>query len=248
MNSVAAIILAAGKGSRINAQNTNKVLLTLAGKPMIGYTVDILNKLNISTIIVVVGHQKQQVKKYLGNKVEYMTQKRQLGTGHAVMQAMKALPESCSEVIVLYGDHSSFYTPDMLKNIIRSHKQNKADMTFVTVRKKDPAGYGRILRDDKGNLLGIREHKNASPAERKIKEINAGAYCYSLPFLNTYLTEIKKDPIKGEYYLTDLLSIALLNNCRVNPYLINDELISVGVNTLQELALADTIMKKRLPQ
>lgn len=244
--STAAIVLAAGKGSRINAHNKNKVLYQLADKPMISYTVDLLFKADVSPIIVVVGFQKQKVMNYLGEKFVYIKQGKLLGTGHAVKRAMKAIPKKTKNILVLYGDHSTFYSTLMINKLINHHQQTNAAMTFISVKKNNPKGYGRILRDKSGNVLGIREQKDATEKEKKITEINSGTYCFKADFLNKYLSKIKKNPVKGEYYLTDLVEIGLKGRHDIQAIKEKDEKVSLGINTREELAEADRQMRKKL--
>lgn len=248
MKNIGAIVLAAGKGTRINAKLINKVLYPLAGKPMIGYAEDLLKGIDVSPIVVVVGFKKEKLMKYLdgGSGYIFVNQGRLLGTGDAVKKAIKALPNSAKDTLVLYGDHSAFYKPKMVKDFIKYHRKTKAVMSFLTVERKNPKGYGRIIRDMDGKVLGIREQKDANAQEKKIKEINTGAYCFKVNFLTKYLPKINKNPIKGEYYLTDLVALAINDKLTVEAVKINDELISLGINSLQELKEADRQMKKLL--
>lgn len=244
MSNVAAIILAAGEGTRINAKNINKVLYPIANKPMLGYTFDLAINLKLSPIVVVIGFKKKQIKSYIKDDCIFVDQGKLLGTGHAVKRAVRAIPNSCKEVIVLYGDHSAFFKAIMIKQLIQKHRKSKAVMTFISVDRKNPTGYGRVLRTSFGKISGIREEKNASPQEKKIKEINTGTYCFSTKFLNDYLLKIRKNPEKGEYLLTDLAEIAIRDNLVVQAYKVDDELVSLGVNTLKELKEVDKLMRK----
>lgn len=246
ITNIAAIVLAAGKGTRIQAKTKNKIMYPLAGKPMISYTMDLLKKIGAKPIVVVVGFQKQEVINFLGKSGIIVNQKSLLGTGHAVQVAINKLPKDIEDSIVLYADHSAFYELFMMEDLIKHHRKRKALMTFLTVDKKNPTGYGRILRNNKGNILGIREEKNTSLKERKIKEINTGAYCFKLSFLKNYLPKIKKNPLKGEFYLTDLVELALKDGLKVASIKIKDEIVSIGVNTPEELMHADRLMRKRL--
>ena len=249
MKEITAIILAAGKGTRIKADKTNKVLLPLAQKPMVVYIIDLLQSLQISPIIVVVGHQSHKVKSYFKNlqyRIKFVNQGRLLGTGHAVKKALPAIPTDKKLVLILHGDHSSFYKLWMIKQIIKKHLESKAALTFVTVDKQSTNELGRILRDEQGKVYAIKEFKNASEKERKIKEINVGTYCCSVDFLKKYLTKIKKDPLKQEYYLTDLVGLAFRNGEKVEAVKLVDESISFGVNTREELRIADQLMQQKL--
>lgn len=247
MNSrIAAIVLAAGRGTRLNSIGKNKVLLPLAGKPMIGYTMAVLQKLKINPILVVVGFRGDKVKAYLGGSYTYVHQGQLLGTGHAVKKALPHLPSEIRYVVVLYGDHSAFYRPEILENLIRRHHDTAADITLLTVTRQNPTGYGRIVRDGGGNVVGIREEKNASEDEKKITEINSGTYCFKTTFLKKFIPKIKKNPVAKEYYLTDLVELAIKYQCHLEAWKINDENVSVGVNTPSELEEADRLMQARI--
>lgn len=246
MKNIGAIVLAAGKGTRIKAQLRNKVLYPLAGKPMIGYTAELLKNTDVFPIVMVVGFKKQKLMRYLGSGFIFLDQGRLLGTGHAVKKAIDVLPKQTKEVLVLYGDHSAFYTPKMMKDFMRHHRKSKAVMTFLSVDKRSPTGYGRIIRDENGKVTGIREEKDATDEEMKIKEINTGAYCFKVGFLRSYLPKIKKNPVKGEYYITDLVELAINDGLNVGAIKVDDELVSLGINTLGELKEADRRMRERL--
>ena len=246
MNDLAAILLAAGKGTRINAEKTNKILIPLAGKPMISYSLDVIRKLKLKTILVVVGFKSREVKTALGNELIYVNQKRLMGTGHAVKVSLASLPNNIQDVIVFYADHSSFYSVTMLKHLIRKHNLSDSVITFLTVVKKNPSDYGRILRDKQGKVIGIREEKNASKKEKQIKEINSGTYCFKVNFLKKYLLKVRKDPVKQEYLLTDLVELAIADNLKVETMKVRDEVVSLGINTMEELRYAEKLMKRRL--
>lgn len=245
MENVATIILAAGKGTRIHANLRNKVLYPLAGKPMIGYTTDTLKATGIYPIVVVVGFKKNKVMEYLGNEFIFIDQGKLLGTGHAVKKAIKYLPAKTKHTLVLNADDSAFYTPQILRKMVKRHLNTLAEITFLTVEKKNPTGYGRIIRDKKGQVAGIQEEKNASVEEQKIKEINTGTYCFSLEFLKKHLTKIKKDAFKGEYYITDLVEIAVKGKLKVETVKIDSQAF-FGINTMEELKDADRRMRKKL--
>ncbi|MCH7951368.1 NTP transferase domain-containing protein [Patescibacteria group bacterium] len=246
MKNVAAIVLAAGKGTRINALTTNKVLFPLAGKPMIGYTAELLRKTGVSPIVVVVGFKGKEVMRFLGRGFVYVNQGKLLGTGHAVQKAMTKLPQETKQTLVLNGDDSAFYTPQLLKDLINLHLRSHAVMTVLSVERKDPIGYGRILRDRNGEVTGIREERDVTEKEKRIKEINTGAYCFSVSFLRKYLNNIRKNPVKGEYYLTDLAELAVKDNLDVEAVKVDDETVSLGVNSLEELKQADRLMRQKL--
>lgn len=245
-NTFAAIILAAGKGTRLNSNIKNKVLQPLAGRPMIDYTVDTLKKVGLKTLLFIIGFKSDGVKEHLGDQYLYAQQAKRLGTGHAVKIALSTLPYQTSDVIVLYGDHSAFYSPEMIQKLIYHHLQTNGQISLLTAIADGNTDYGRILRDENQQIIGIREVKDASSQELKIKEINPGCYCFSVEFLKNYLPQIKKNPLKGEYYLTDLVALAVNNQIPIQNYKVPIEAIGVGVNTAEQLASANQLMHQKL--
>ncbi len=245
MKKLDAIILAAGRGSRMKATDTNKCLFPLNGKPMIRYPLEALKQLGIKKPIIVVSFAKESVIKELGSEVTYADQKDPTGTATAMMAGLTQLDPSVEEVIVLYGDHSAFYGADILMKLIDIHRRAEADMTLVTVVVIDPTGYGRVIRDDQQNLLEIVEEKNASASQREIKEINSGNAIYKVSFLKKLLPQIRKNELTGEYYLTDIVKLGLDQEYRIESMISYDEGLSLGVNTPQQLAAAEAYMKQK---
>jgi len=239
MDNTAVVILAAGKGTRIKSKNINKVVLPLAGKPMISYVVAKLLNMKLPDIFVVVGFAKKSVMEVLGNKVKYVIQKKRMGTASAVRAAINDI-ESFNTVLILQGDDSAFYPRALLENLLLAHQKKSPVITLLTVKKKNPLGLGRIKRK-KGKVMAIVEEKNASDEERKINEINAACYVFSVPFLKKYLPKIKLNPLKKEYYLTDLVEIAVKNELPIETYTAPEK-IFMGVNTQEELKLAQDKM------
>ncbi len=238
-----AIILAAGKGTRINAKDTNKCLFPIGGKPMIRYPLEALRVLGIKKPIVVVGFARESIQKALGDSVVYAVQEEANGTAKALEAGVAKLAPDVSQVIVLYGDHSAFYNADVLKNLIDTHTASRADMTLVTVVMSNPTGYGRIVRDAQGNLVKIVEEKNATDAQRAIKEINSGNGMYACGFLRDLLPKIEANELTKEYYLTDILKLGLEGGYKVETLVSRDESLSMGVNTPEQLAAAEAHMR-----
>lgn len=243
-SSVGVIILAAGKGKRMNAKKQNKVTFSLADKPIISHIVEFMYSLSVQTIVIVVGHAKESVIKVLKEyKVFYAEQKKRLGTGHAVACALKKLPPEISDVIVVYGDDAVLYTEKQLpiiRQLIEKHHASKSNVTFLTIEKENPFGLGRIVRDSKDNLLSIVEEKDASEAQKKITEINPGCFVFGVQFLKKYLPLIKKSDVTGEYYLTSLIDLALRDKEKIST-IRGGKLLWRGVNTPSELIEAEKI-------
>lgn len=246
MNKLAVIILGAGKGTRIKATNNlNKVVYKLNGKPMIDYSVSLFESLKISPIIAVVGYASSSVKQILKHRVIYAVQKQQLGTGHALKIGFAKVPHDTQDVLSVYGDDSAFYTQKLIKSLVKTHHQTNSDITFVTIEKQHPQGMGRIYRDSQGKVLAIVEEKNATSEQKKIIEINTGLYCFKKSFLYKYLDKIKLNPVSHEYYLTDLIEIAISGHRKVTTLKWPDKNIWFGVNTREELEQAVKLKKSR---
>lgn len=240
---IATIILAAGKGKRMNSKTVNKVVLPLHGKPMIMYTIERLEKLKINPIIIVVGFAKKSILElsYLNKSIIFAEQKKRLGTAHAVSCALKKIPHFVTDSIVLQGDDSAFYKESIIKNLIKRHFEKKADFTFLTIELDNPFGLGRILRDKKGHLIGSIEEKDATEEEKKIKEINPALYIFKIKFLQQFLKKVKKSKITGEYYLPDLIRIAIKHKKKIETVQAG-KIPWRGVNTKEELEEAKKLL------
>jgi bifunctional UDP-N-acetylglucosamine pyrophosphorylase/glucosamine-1-phosphate N-acetyltransferase len=240
----AAIVLAAGKGSRMNAKTKNKVAFKLSGQPMISYTVKHILESGINQIIAVVGYQADSVKAALGDQVVYATQAQQQGTGDAIKSAIPFIPPHVKTVLTVYGDDSAFYPPELFTEMVNKKDLLGCDVLFLTIHKDDPTGLGRIVRDENNKVVRIVEEKSATDEEKKIQEINTGFYCFNRSFLEEYISHIQKDPISGEYYLTDMIEIALKNGKKVEALFIKDGAIWQGINNRRDLARVKSIKLK----
>ena len=241
----AAVILAAGEGTRIKARRKNKVVYLLAGKPMIWYSVQTIRKTGIKKIIAVVKFWAASVKKALGKSVEYATQGEKKGTAAALEVGIKALRSPIKYVLVMYGDDSAFYTPELLKFIINQHQKHRAEVTVLSIKVTDPTGLGRVVRGSDGQITKIIEEKVATEEEKKIKEINTGCYCFNLGFLRQYLPKIEINSISFEYYLTDIVDVALRNGRKVYVCLYPDSTIWHGINDRSQWAKARLLKIKQ---
>lgn len=237
---LAAIILAAGKGTRMESKKVNKVTMRLANKPMILHTVELLEELDIKKIIVVVGFAKESVMKLLDKRVSFVEQKKRLGTAHAVAISLKKLGNQIKNVLVLNGDDSAFYSKDTIEKLVNKHFDKNPSFTFLTIEKENPYGLGRIVRDKKGNVISIIEEKDASKNLREIKEVNPACYIFTVKFLKKYLPKVEKSKVTGEYYLTSLIDIGIKNKEKIET-LRAGKLTWRGVNTREELAEAERL-------
>lgn len=242
---IQAIILAAGKGTRMKATDTNKCLFPVNGKPMIRYPLEALSKLGITKPVVVVGFAKDSIRQELGDSVIYATQELPDGTASALRAGLEKITPEVTDVIVLYGDHSTMYDEHVLQELIDSHISKQADMTLVTVVMNSPAGYGRIVRDKQGKLQEIVEEKNATDLQRQIKEINSGNGIYKVKTLVRLLPKIQKNELTQEYYLTDILKLGIDDGMRVEALRSDDEALSMGVNTPEQLAALENFARLR---
>lgn len=236
-----AIILAGGKGTRMKSKAVNKVAMHLANKPMILHTVELLESLGIKNIVVVVGFAKESVMNILEKKVEFAEQKKRLGTAHAVKVALQKIHRDISDVLVLNGDDSAFYSKDIIYELIKKHFADKSSFTFLTIEKDNPYGLGRVVRDRDGKVKAMVEEKDASLKQRKINEVNPGCYVFKLDFLKKYLPFVKKSPITGEYYLTSLIGIGIEHGEKIET-LKGGKLMWRGVNTKDELLEAEEMI------
>ncbi|API87352.1 bifunctional UDP-N-acetylglucosamine diphosphorylase/glucosamine-1-phosphate N-acetyltransferase GlmU [Francisella uliginis] len=246
--SLSVVILAAGKGSRMNS-NKPKVLQTLAGKPLIEHVVESVEKLNPDNIVVVTGHLKEQVENILdGRDIKFVYQEEQLGTGHAVLQTLPHLKSQ--KVLILYGD-VPLISPEVLDNLVST--THDYDLGVLTAFVENPKGLGRIVRDKFGSVSEIVEEKDANDVQRQIKEINTGIYCAHKNLLEKWLPNLEANNAQKEYYLTDIVTFAKNDRLSINVTHPIDEFEILGVNDRQQLAdlertwqrtIADRIMAK----
>lgn len=239
-----AIILAAGKGTRMKSK-LYKVLHPVSGKPMVEHIINRVSETNPDEIITIVGHGAEQVKAQLGERSEYALQAEQLGTGHAVLQAASFLEGKKGTTLVISGD-TPLLTTETLNNLFEYHQGKNASATILTAQAQNPTGYGRIIRDHVGIVGKIVEQKDASPEEARVKEINTGTYCFDNEALFTALNKVGTNNAQGEYYLTDIIEILKEDGNTVAAYQTENFEESMGVNDRIALAKANEIMRKRI--
>ncbi|MFA7543422.1 MAG: 2-amino-4-hydroxy-6-hydroxymethyldihydropteridine diphosphokinase [Candidatus Cloacimonadaceae bacterium] len=246
MKALAAIVLAAGKGTRMKSEYA-KVIFPIAEKPMVQRVVDTAVNLNCQRIAVVIGWQKESVIACLSpdSRIVFAEQTEQLGTGHAVQVAEYALEGFEGDVFILCGD-VPLLTAQTLQKLYKAHKETGAAATVLTAILKDAGKYGRMLRDERGKIKGIVEYKDASEEERKIQEFNTGIYCFDKAQLFRALAEIKNENEQGEYYLTDTLSILYKAGEIVEGVVLEDLMEVSGVNSQEQLAELEDIYVDRV--
>ena len=239
-----AIVLAAGQGTRMKSK-LYKVLHPVMGRPMVQHVVNQLNKLELEKVITVVGFGAGKVKEQLGDASSFVTQKEQLGTGHAVRQAESLLSGEEGTTIVVSGD-TPLLTHQTIEAMLNHHDGEKAKATVLTAQAPDPAGYGRVVRNENGNVEKIVEHKDASPAELNLTEINTGTYCFDNAALFETLKQVSNDNAQGEYYLPDVLEILKNKNEKISAFQAPAFEETIGVNDRVALAQAEKLMKQRI--
>jgi len=244
---LAVIIMAAGKGTRMNDPSMAKVMYTINDEPLIGHVVDLALSIGAMQTVVIVGWQKQSVIDYLGARgdaVSWVEQSPQLGTGHAVMQAERVLSGFSGDVLVLSGDVPMLTGPTVLK-LLNEHRETGADVTVLTAVLDDASGYGRIKRNDEGFVTSIVEEKDASPEQKAIREINSGIYVFDARKLFEGLKHITPSNVQKEYYLTDLLGYFWNRGGGVGAVAATDPVEIQGINTVEQLEEARRLMGKR---
>ena len=244
-NEIKAVILAAGKGTRMKS-NTSKVLHKIFGKSVLGYVLD-SSKNIVSESFVIVGHHAKEVTAFVEknySSAKTVLQSPQLGTGHAVSMACPYLENFDGQVIILNGD-LPLMTEESIKKFIEYHNSKNSDLTIMSTILDDPANYGRIIREKDDSLKCIVEAKDASPEEISIKEINVGVYLLNWGKIKSAFSQLTTNNAQGEYYLTDIISWGKKNNLNVHAYILENSDESYGINSRKDLAYATKIMNER---
>ncbi|QEM67117.1 bifunctional UDP-N-acetylglucosamine diphosphorylase/glucosamine-1-phosphate N-acetyltransferase GlmU [Geobacter sp. FeAm09] len=246
MDNVAAIILAAGKGTRMKSSLV-KVLHPAAGRPMIDYPVMAARAAGAAPVVLVVGHQAEAVQGHFhtAGDIRCVLQQEQLGTGHAVACAREALAGFDGTVLILCGD-TPLLREETLKKLIEFHRAHRAALTVLSATVDDPHGYGRIVRNDGGAVLRIVEQKDAAPEELAIREINSGIYCMDAAFLFDNIDSVGSDNAQKEFYLTDLVAVAVNKGLACLALESGDAEEIMGVNDRGQLAEAARILRRRI--
>ena len=244
MQEIISIILAAGKGTRMKSDLV-KVLHPLLGVPMLSYPVELsLNDLKAEKTILVVGHQADKIKeKFKDPRIHFVLQEEQLGTGHAVLQALPFLQSFNGTVLILCGD-VPLVKMETLRSFIDTFWRNESNLSVLTAVVENPSGYGRIIRGPTGWLERIVEEKDGSDDEKLIREINTGIFCIKAPFLIDGLKEIGQENAQGEYYLTDLVEIGRKRGVRCSAHMVADPTEVMGINTRADLAVANEVLRQ----
>lgn len=245
MKNLTAIILAAGKGTRMRS-SLPKVMHNLLGKPLLSWGLDVVQEMGISRVQVVIGHGKNMLIPYLkGRGVTTILQEEQNGTGHAVACCRKSLQEFSGDVLILCGD-TPLLTASTLAAFLKLHRERRSDVSVLSAVADDPTGYGRIVRNDTGRFLSIVEEKDASSYVKEIHEINTGVYLVAVPLIFELLEHVRADNAQNEYYLTDIVGIGLASGLAVNAFCEASFEEAFGINSRLELSHAEDLLLKRL--
>lgn len=243
MDDVKIVILAAGLGKRMKSK-TPKVLHPLCGKPMLEYVLEIAAALSSHKPIVVVGHGGEEVIKMLDERAIPVHQGELLGTGHAVLKALETFASWPPVTLVLYGD-MPLLRRETIEELIKTHREKNPAITLLTVNSSESMGFGRIVRDESGNIIRVVEEAEATPEEKAITELNVGVYCFETRWLGEHLPLLKPHT-NGEYYLPDLIGIAIDGKDPVCTVTLKDTEEALGINTRVHLAIAEAAMRRRI--
>ncbi len=241
---VMTVIMAAGKGTRMKSEKS-KLVHKIYDKELVKRVTELAKQVGSDEVVAVVGHLREQVEAVLGDTVKYAYQDELLGTGHAVMQAKKYLQGKKGKVVILYGD-VPIIRKETLENLITKSYKNKEYATLLTAIYENPTGYGRIIRDEGGNIKAIVEEKDANMYEKEIKEINSGIYCFDIEELLSSLEYIKPNNAQGEYYLTDVIKIMNDKGLKTGAVIVEDNTEILGVNDRAQLELLTRVLRMRI--
>ncbi len=244
MNAPLAIVLAAGKGTRMKS-DLPKVLCTANGRPLVEYVLDTLRDAGVEKIVVVVGYKADEVKQQLASyeNIEYALQSEQRGTGHAVMMCTDNIKEHEGAVVVVAGD-SPMLQSTSIKSLLDDYSTSRPGCILGTLIHENPTGLGRIVRDDTGKFTGIVEEKDASEEQRKINEVNMSTYVFDGQKLLGALDRLTDENAQGEYYITDVPSIMMSDNEDVRALPVLKPIEALSVNTVEHLADVEAAMKQ----
>ena len=245
MEQLGIILLAAGQGTRMKSA-LPKVLHPLGGKALFLHVLETARRLRPERVAIVIGHGAQAVREaYAGSDVRWAMQEEQLGTGHAVLCAAAAFENFAGDVVILSGD-VPMIRAETLRGLIQHHREQHAAVTLLTTQFDDPKGYGRIVRDERGAMTAIVEEKDASEAQRAVREVNAGVYVAAAPFLFAALNGVKNDNRQGEYYLPDIIAIGLRQGKKIETVAVADGREVKGINSREELAFMEKHLRESI--
>lgn len=238
------VILAAGQGTRMKS-DVPKVLHPLAGRAMVLHALDTARQLTDALPVLVVGHGAEAVLEVVGERAVAVEQREQLGTGHAALQARDVLRGHADLVLVSYAD-MPLLTAETLSRLVQAQQLNAGPITMLTLKRDQPQGFGRVVRDDDGAVVEIVEESVATPQQLAIRELNAGVYCFQAAWLWEYIDQIPLTHPKREYYLTDVVGMAVDAGLAVEAVVCGDPEEGLGINTRVHLAEAERLLRRRI--
>lgn len=243
---LAAVILAAGKGTRMKSA-LPKVLHQVCGRPMLDHVINAVTKAGATKTVVIAGFGAQQVTDFVGGRATVVLQEEQLGTAHALLQAEDELTNFPGDLLVVCGD-TPLLRYQTLADLAHYHRETGAAATLLTAEMENPTGYGRVIRAQGGSVDRIVEQKDATPEELKVKEINTGVYCFKVAGLFAALKEITPANAQGEYYLTDIIQILNRKNLTVQAVTLTDAREVQGINDRKQLSEAEKVLRQRVTE
>ena len=247
---ITAVILAAGKGTRMQTSGNSeipKVMYELCGKPLLWYSIKNIKEAGIENIIVVDGYKKEKVEDYFKKSVQYAVQDEQLGTGHAAMMALPVVNDTTEAILICYGD-MPLYKSKTIKKLIGEFLERKPTIAMLSVHFDEPNqwSYGRIKKDEKGNVIGIVEQKDCTEEEKSIKECNPGFYIFDVAWFKENIEKLRSENAQHEYYLTDMIQIAKEQDKTIISIAVERETEALGVNTPEQLKIAEEVLNNEL--
>lgn len=244
-NNISVIVLGGGKGTRMKDPRP-KLLREICGRPMLSYTLENLRRVGIADLVLVVGYRKREIIKIFAGAIEFAVQKNPKGgTADAAQSGLPFVSRESKTLIVVNGDDSAFYKPETIEEVLKIHRDRERKLTFVSLIKEDPTGLGRVIRGKNGLITKIVEEKDATSKERKIKEVNDGLYIFDREWFSKNIGKVKKGP-QGEYYLVDLVKLAIVQGDRMATYTLPNDDEWHGINTPEQLIEAEKKMRERL--
>lgn len=250
MEKYAAVILAAGKGTRMNegqAAPIPKVMFPIADRPIIDWSVDLIREAGVQKVVLVVGYKKELIEEHFGDRVEYAVQEEQLGTGHAAAQAKAVLAGKAESVIVFYGDNP-LYHPETVGKLIKLYEDEKPTIAMLSVNFDDPKfwAFGRIVKDEQGHVVDIVEQKDCTEAQLEIKESNPGFYIFDAEWFWANCDKLSTNNAQHEYYLTDMIKIAASQGKKVVAMPVQETIEALGINNPEQQKKAESVLLERM--
>jgi bifunctional UDP-N-acetylglucosamine pyrophosphorylase/glucosamine-1-phosphate N-acetyltransferase len=239
-SNVCAVVLAAGRGSRMKS-DLPKVLHLVNDEPLLVLPLRTLTSIKMSQIVTIVKHQAELVAPIAKPFSDIAYQGEAYGTAKAAEAVLPVLNEDIDTVMIVNGDDSMFYEAKTFKSVLKRHKTDNNTITFITLLKKNPTGFGRVIYDKQGNFQKIVEEKDATISQKKVNEVNDGVYIFDRKFFETFIGQVTPSPVTGEYYLTDLVNMALDNGKKVGTYLLENSLEFYGISTQADVQAANEL-------